>query len=56
MQARMENPVVPEAMQALLALAKSAEQGGVPRAPLRSSGLEGRAIFQRRRTRRAGAG
>jgi AhpD family alkylhydroperoxidase len=32
MQARMKNPamVVPEAMQALLALAKSAEQGGVP--------------------------
>ena len=30
MQPRMKNPVVPEAMQALLALAKSAEQGGVP--------------------------
>jgi AhpD family alkylhydroperoxidase len=30
MQPRMKNPVVPEAMQALRALAKSAEQGGVP--------------------------
>jgi AhpD family alkylhydroperoxidase len=32
MQARMKNPamIVPDAMQALLALAKSTEQGGVP--------------------------
>jgi AhpD family alkylhydroperoxidase len=32
MQARMSNPalIVPDAMQALLALSKSAEQGGVP--------------------------
>jgi AhpD family alkylhydroperoxidase len=32
MQARMKNPamIVPEAMHALQALAKSAEQGGVP--------------------------
>ena len=35
MQARMKSPVVPEAMQALLALAKSAEQGGVPPQTLR---------------------
>ena len=38
MQSRMKNPamVIPEAMQAILALAKSAEHGGVP---LRTLGL-----------------
>ncbi len=48
MQARMKNPamIVPEAMQALQALAKSAEQGGVPSrtlglAHLRASQING---------------
>ena len=57
MQARMKHPamIVPHAMQALQALGKAVQDGGVPpkarrdrRAALRSGGVAGGALLHRR--------